>query len=353
MIAWTVAAFRGRVDTLVLAAREEEIGRLQETAGSVFGGDCRIVAGGETRQESVAQGIACLGAIGDNDIVLVHDAARPLVRQDVIDRCIEGARIYGAAVAALPVADTLKQAGGERDVVRTVDRDGLWAVQTPQAFRLGLLRQAHASAARDGFQGTDEASLVERLGTQPVHLVDGARENVKLTAASDLVFAQQWLGSHMRVGIGYDIHRIVAGRPMWLGGVNIPSPFGLDGHSDADVVLHAVCDALLGAAGLPDIGQLYPNKDPAYAGISSILLLQDVAARLAASGFRTGNVDCTVIAEEPKIAGYAAAMRARIAEVLGVEDGVVSIKATTNEGLGSLGHGQGIACYATASIVRA
>lgn len=352
MIGWSVAAFRGRVDSLVLVAREAEIGRLREIAEAAFGASCEIVAGGENRQESVARGIASLGAVGDNHIVLVHDAARPLVRPDVIDRCIEGARTYGSAVAGLPVSDTLKLATGECDVLRTVEREGLWAVQTPQAFRLGLLREAHAVAARDGFIGTDEASLVERLGAAPVHLAAGARENVKVTTPSDLSFAEHWLGARIRVGIGYDIHRIVSGRPMWLGGVNIPSPFGLDGHSDADVVLHAVCDALLGAAGLPDIGQLYPDKDPAYAGISSVLLLRDVAARLDAQGFRAGNVDCTVIAEEPKIAGHAPAMRARIAEILRVEEGAVSIKATTNEGLGALGQGRGIACHATASIIQ-
>jgi 2-C-methyl-D-erythritol 4-phosphate cytidylyltransferase/2-C-methyl-D-erythritol 2,4-cyclodiphosphate synthase len=351
VIGWTVAAFAGRVDTLVLAAREDEIERVREIADIAFGRACVVIAGGENRQESVARGIASFGAVGHNDIVLVHDAARPLVRPDVIERCIEGARTHGAAVAALPVADTLKQATGEGDVVRTVERDGLWAVQTPQAFRLADLQKAHAMALRDGFVGTDEASLVERLGTQPVRLVAGARENVKLTTASDLAFAETWLGPRMRIGIGYDIHRLVAGRPLWLGGINIPSPIGLDGHSDADVVLHAICDAFLGAAGLPDIGQLYPNQDPAFAGISSIVLLRDVVERLTAAGFHAGNVDCMVIAEEPKIAGHAPAMRALIAKVLGVEENAVSIKATTNEGLGALGKGQGIACHATASVI--
>lgn len=337
---------------MVIAAREEERKRLLEIATSAFGPNCQVVAGGENRQQSVARGIASLGAAEDNDIVLVHDAARPLLSPSLIKRCIEGARQHGSAVAALPVSDTLKEASTEHDVLQTISREGLWAVQTPQSFQMGLLREAHAQADRDAFIGTDEASLVERLGAKQVHLVEGARENIKLTTAADLAFAEHWLGARIRVGIGYDIHRLVADRPLWLGGVSIPSPFGLDGHSDADVVLHALCDSLLGAAGLPDIGQLYPNQDPAYKGISSIKLLSDVAARLAGGGWRVANADCTVIAEEPKIAPHAPAMRSLIAGVLGLDEGAVSIKATTNEGLGALGEGRGIACFATASIVR-
>ncbi|HEX5322478.1 MAG TPA: 2-C-methyl-D-erythritol 4-phosphate cytidylyltransferase [Capsulimonadaceae bacterium] len=354
VIAWTLRAFAGRVDTIVLVAHREETSRLKAIADETVAGKVYVVVGGATRQESVASGMASLSQMSGKDIVLIHDAARPLVSAAVIDLCIEQATLRATAVAALRVADTLKEAGEDRVVGRTVDRSGLWAMQTPQAFQLGLLRRAHEAAKRDGYIGTDDASLVERLDGQPIHLVEGARENIKITEPADLAFAREWLApqSGLRVGIGYDIHRLVAGRPLWLGGVRIPSEVGLDGHSDADVILHAVCDALLGAAGLPDIGQLFPNTDPAYAGISSLALLKDVAARLSAAGWSVSNADCMVIAERPKIAPHIPAMREAMARVLGTTSETISIKATTNEGLGALGEGLGIACHATAAIVR-
>ncbi len=353
-MAWTLRAFAGKVDTIVVAARKDEIGRLRAIADEAGAKDVQVVAGGETRQESVTRGMASLIEASDNDIVLVHDAARPLVSATLIERCIEEARLKSSAVAALPVADTLKETAIDGVVRRTIDRTGVWAMQTPQAFRLSLLREAQVAAARNGYIGTDEASLVEHLGGHPVHLVKGAPENIKITEPADLEFAGQWLNPvpALRVGIGYDIHRLVAGRPLWLGGVNVPSELGLDGHSDADVILHSLCDALLGAAGLPDIGQLYPNDDPAYSGISSLKLLQDVSERLADAGWRVSNADCMVIAEQPKIAPHVSAMRRCIADALSIPFEAISIKATTNEGLGAIGEGRGIACHATAAIVR-
>ena len=320
-----------------------------------------VVAGGQTRQESVAIGLFTLGGDPD-DLILVHDGARPLVTSEVITRCIDGARRWGNAVAALPVADTLKAVDGAGDdaptVTRTIDREGLWAVQTPQTFSVHALYAAHTSARDEGWTGTDEASLVERFGDTPVHLVLGDPQNFKITRPDDLRLASSVLRGRgaeaappMRIGFGYDIHRLTEGRPLVLGGVPIPSPRGLDGHSDADVLLHALCDALLGAAGLPDIGHLFPNTDPAYKDADSLSLLREVVRRLSELGYGVGNVDLTLLAEAPKIAPFIPQMRAAIADCLLVRPSQVGIKATTNEGLGALGRGEGMAAHAVALIV--
>jgi len=362
LLRWAVEAFTAHpaLDGVVVVARPDEVARCR-VALDGLPNVLAIVAGGETRQASVAIGLFALGGEPD-DVVLVHDGARPLVTSDVIARCLAGVREHGSAVAALPVADTLKAVGAGQTVQRTVDRDGLWAVQTPQAFRLDVLFAAHAGAGDAGWAGTDEASLVEKFGDDPVHLVLGDPANFKITRPEDLRLAEAVLAARLsptpmlspvqpRIGFGYDIHPLAEGRRLFLGGVEIPSARGLDGHSDADVLLHALCDALLGAAGLPDIGRLFPNTDPAYEGISSLKLLREVAGRLAAQGYRVGNLDVTLIAEAPKIAPYVDAMRAAIAGALGLEPGLVGIKATTNEGLGSLGRGEGIAAHAVALLV--
>ncbi len=243
-------------------------------------------------------------------------------------------------------------------MLRTIDREGLWAVQTPQAFRLATLAQASAAARDAGWTGTDEASLVEQFGEEPVHLVLGDPTNLKITRPEDLHLAEAILGARRedtmpqtRIGFGYDIHRLVPDRRLMLGGVHIPSPRGLDGHSDADVLLHALCDALLGAAGLPDIGNLFPNDDPVIKDIASLQLLHRVMARITSAGFQVGNVDMTLISEAPKIAPYVPQMRVLIADALHLEPTRVGIKATTNEGLGALGRGEGIAAHAVAALV--
>lgn len=351
----TVRAFAGHdgVDGIVVVTGASDIARCRETLAGLDK-VMAIVVGGATRQASVGIGLFALGAAPD-DLILVHDGARPLISADTIDRCIQGARENGSAVAALPVHDTLKRIGGTQIVRETVDREGLWAVQTPQAFRSQTLLNAHVHASATGFTGTDEASLVEHLGEVPIHLVPGEPSNIKVTRPEDLSMADALLGyRETRVGFGYDIHRLVPGRRLVLGGVEIADPQGrgLDGHSDADVLLHALCDALLGAAGLPDIGTLYPNTDPAFAGVASTRLLQDVAARLGAAGLRVVNVDLTLIAEAPKIMPHVARMREIISGVLGLEPSRVGIKATTNEGLGALGQGQGMAAHAVASVAQ-
>lgn len=349
----TVRAFADHegVDGIIVVTGASEVARCRET---LWGLDkvMAVVVGGASRQESVSIGLFALGAAPD-DLILVHDGARPLVSAAVINRCVQGGRENGSAVAALPVHDTLKRVEKEQIVRETVDRQNLWAVQTPQAFRAQTLLNAHVHANATGFTGTDEASLVEHLGGVPIHLVLGEPSNIKVTRPEDLRMADALLGRReTRVGFGYDIHRLSAGRRLVLGGVEIADPQGrgLEGHSDADVLLHALCDALLGAAGLPDIGTLYPNTDPAYAGIASTRLLQDVVARLGAAGFQVVNVDTTLIAEAPKIMPHVTQMREIIAGLLGLEPSRVGIKATTNEGLGALGQGQGIAAHAVVGV---
>ena len=357
LLYWTASAFASHtgIDGIVVVAGPAEVSQCREALAGVSK-VLAVVAGGQTRQESVAIGLFTLGGDPD-DLILVHDGARPLVTAAVIDRCIAGARQWGNAVAALPVSDTLKSADENLTVQRTVDRAGLWAMQTPQAFRLGTLFEAHSAARDTGWAGTDEAALVEQFAEEPVHLVLGDPSNLKVTRPEDLPLAEAILQSRRekspmqtRIGFGYDIHPLIAGRKLILGGVEIPGPLGLDGHSDADVLLHALCDALLGAAGLPDIGHLFPNTDAAYKNISSLKLLREVVRRLHEANYAVGNVDMTLIAEAPKIAPYIAQMRAAIAEALCVEPSQVGIKATTNEQLGSLGRGEGIAAHAVALL---
>lgn len=355
IIEWTVDAFRMTVDNITVVAGADDIDQLEKL---VARGNVRVVLGGQTRQESVWNGLQTVE--NDEAVVLVHDAARPLVSPDLIFRCIESAREFGSGVAAVKVVDALKSSRVTDDadtVINTdVDRSSIWAAQTPQAFTAGILRRAHQMAACDEFAGLDESSLVQRLPNTTVRLVPGDRRNLKITTEEDLAFASliapSSYGLENRIGIGYDIHRLVDGRPLWLGGVQIPSDIGLDGHSDADVILHAICDSLLGAAALPDIGHLFPNTDQEYLGVSSVKLLDRVRSLLQEHGWSVGNIDTMVIAERPKIAPFIEQMKLTISDVLLVSQNRISVKATTNEGIGSLGAGDGIACHASASIFR-
>ena len=356
----TAAAFAAhpQIDGIVVVAAPAEVARCRAALAGIEK-VLAVVAGGQTRQASVAIGLFALGGDPD-DLVFVHDGARPLVSAAVLDRCLAGAREHGNAVAALPVTDTLKAASEDLVVQRTVDREGLWAMQTPQVFRVSTLFEAHGAARAAGWTGTDEAALVEQFTDEAVHLVPGDPANFKITRPEDLALAEAlWQSrrtspmSQPRIGFGYDIHPLVEGRALMLGGVEIPSSRGLDGHSDADVLLHALCDALLGAAGLPDIGHLFPNTDLAYKGASSLSLLAEVVRRVGEAGYAVGNADMTLIAEAPKIAPYVAEMRAIVAAALRVEPSQVGIKATTNEGLGSLGRGEGVAAHAVALLVAA
>lgn len=298
-----------------------------------------VIAGGAERQDSVCAALDTLAGSGfsGEDIVLIHDGVRPFVDTEIIENVIRRAAESGAAIAAVPVRDTV------RDRIRgTLDRSRLYNVQTPQGFRFSVIREAFDKAYRDGFLGTDEAGLVERIGVMP-EIVEGSPANIKITTPEDL-------RQKMRIGTGFDVHRLERGRKLVLGGVGIPFDKGLLGHSDADVLVHALMDAMLGAAALGDIGGLFPDSDPRYEGASSLRLLEAVTAAVRGAGYRLGNADVTVICQQPKLAGYIPAMRRNVAAAAGVSESQISIKATTTEKLGFTGRGEGIAAEAVCTL---
>jgi 2-C-methyl-D-erythritol 4-phosphate cytidylyltransferase/2-C-methyl-D-erythritol 2,4-cyclodiphosphate synthase len=335
----------------------------------------RIVAGGARRQDSVAN--AFRAAAPQSEIIAVHDAARPFVSADLIRRTIETASVHGAAVAACASRDTVKrivdpfEPAASPAVAETLRRETIYLAQTPQAFRRDVLRLALTVGEREDIEATDESVLAERAG-QRVRIVEGEASNIKITTPNDLLIAQAIAVaidemSEMsnasgtsaragkrartgRAGTGYDLHRLVEGRPLILGGVTIPSRVGAIGHSDADVVCHAVTDAILGAAGLGDIGGHFPDTAPEWKGASSLDLLSRAASEVAKQGFEVGNVDVTVILETPKIRPHVDAMRAAVAAAIGIDAGRVSIKGKTNEGLDAVGRGEAVAAHAIALI---
>ncbi len=300
----------------------------------------KIVAGGAERQDSVRAALDCLR--GENGIVLVHDAARPFVSEAVINAVIEGTADFGAAIPTVPAKDTIRQVDGTGS--RTLQRETLACVQTPQGFRISLIKHAFEKAQAEGFLGTDDASLVERMGIN-ISMVQGEDANRKITTREDLE-------TEIRIGTGYDVHRLVEGRPLVLCGEQIPYEKGLLGHSDADVALHALMDAMLGAAGLGDIGKHFPDTDERYRGISSMKLLQKTAELLREAGYFLGNADITIIAQRPKIAGYIPKMRANIAEIMNCDENKINIKGTTTEKLGFVGREEGIASEAVCILYR-
>jgi len=314
--------------------------------------DIRIVAGGERRQDSVANGFDAADA--ETDVILIHDAARPFVTADLIERTIDAAARHGAAIAALQSRDTVKRVDATGAITGTIPRETIYLAQTPQGFRRDVLAQAIA-AARSGVEATDEAALAERAGYK-VHVVDGDPGNVKVTTAEDLEAARARMGRTAkpartgRAGTGYDLHRLVEGRPLVIGGVTIPFDKGPLGHSDGDVVCHAATDAILGAAGLGDIGRHFPDSDPRWKGADSVALLAQATAMVAGAGYEVGNLDVTVVLERPKIKDRIDEMRARVAQALAVDVARVSIKGKTNEGVDAVGRGEAIAAHAVALI---
>ncbi len=316
-----------------------------------------VVAGGARRQDSVAAGFA---AVSDHaDIVVVHDAARPFVSADLITRTLDAADETGAAVAALPCHDTVKYAAESAAhgtfVERTIPRERIHLAQTPQAFRVEVLR-ASLAGGRTGETATDEAALAEAAG-YPVRLVPGEPANLKITTVSDLEVAKAMCEREddrpaVRVGTGYDLHRLVEGRPLILGGVVVPHTHGLAGHSDADVLAHAITDAVLGAVARGDIGAHFPDTDPRWKGADSLALLAHAVEVAHEAGYRVDNVDAVVIAERPKLLPYVPAVRERLAKTLGVAVDRVSIKGKTNEGVGELGRGEAMAVHAVAVLSR-
>ena len=335
--------FLSALDGLVAVVRREET----ETFAEVFRRykiPCRITPGGDSRQASVRCGLSLLPE--DAEYVLIHDGARPLVDEATVRRVLEGAMAHGAAAAAVPLSDTLKRADPDGLVRQTIPREHLYRMQTPQGFRLSLIRRAHEAATETL---TDDAALVEAIG-EPVYLVPGCADNIKLTTPEDVRMAERFFPPAFRVGSGYDAHRLVEGRKLILCGVEIPYEKGLLGHSDADVALHALTDALLGAAALGNIGGHFPDSDPIYKGISSLLLLEKAVDLLEEAGFRPINADVTIVAQAPKLAPYIEQMRENTAKALRLPVSQVSVKATTTEHMGYEGRGEGISANATALI---
>ncbi|MEQ1576710.1 MAG: bifunctional 2-C-methyl-D-erythritol 4-phosphate cytidylyltransferase/2-C-methyl-D-erythritol 2,4-cyclodiphosphate synthase [Hyphomicrobium sp.] len=316
------------------------------------------VTGGATRQESVRLGLRALAEIAPR-CVLIHDAARPFVDAGVISRVLDALDISSGAIAAIPVADTLKKASLNGTIVATVERTQLWRAQTPQGFSFPKILAAHEQAAKDGrYDFTDDAGIAEWAGIA-VALVLGSEANTKITTAEDLMVAglrylpgrvPAFEPSETRTGTGFDVHRFTDGDHVWLCGVKIPHDKKLEGHSDADVALHALTDALLGAIGEGDIGQHFPPSDETWRGAASHLFLADAARRVAAHGGVIVNVDITLLCEAPRIGPHRSAMQRAIAEILAIEISRVGVKATTTEGLGFTGRREGIAAMATASV---
>ncbi len=314
----------------------------------------RVVPGGAQRQDSVEQGVEAL--TGPWDYVAIHDGARPLVTEEVLAAVCRDAMAHGAATAAVPSKDTCKLADGAGFVAATPARDRLWAVQTPQAFSLVLYRKALEKARAAGQNYTDDCQLIEAAGGS-VKLTMGDYRNIKLTTPEDLLAARAYLGGEggkktVRIGYGYDVHRLVEGRKLILAGVEVPFEKGLLGHSDADVIAHAVADALLGAAALGDIGHLFPDTDPRYAGADSLKLLAEVCRLLREKGFSIGNIDATLLAQRPKIAPHIVQMRENLAAACGIAVDQVSVKATTEERLGFTGREEGMAASAVCLLER-
>ncbi|MBW6397509.1 bifunctional 2-C-methyl-D-erythritol 4-phosphate cytidylyltransferase/2-C-methyl-D-erythritol 2,4-cyclodiphosphate synthase [Roseomonas sp. HJA6] len=305
------------------------------------------VGGGATRAASVRAGLEALAA-DPPDLVLVHDAARPVIPDGTIAALRAALADAPGAIPAQPVSDTLKR-GAAGHILETVPREGLFRAQTPQAFRFDALLAAHRTG--DG-SATDDAALLEAAGL-PVALVPGGEANIKITWPEDLARVEAHLAACLipRMGTGFDVHRLVPDRPLVLCGVTIPSPFGLSGHSDADVGIHALCDAIYGALAEGDIGRWFPPSEAQWKDADSARFLRHAAGRIAARGGMLANADVTLICERPKIAPHAEAMRARLAELLGVGIGAISVKATTTERLGFPGRGEGIAAQAAAVVL--
>lgn len=310
------------------------------------------VIGGETRQDSVRIGLQSLAADGFDGIVLIHDAARPFVSPALIARALTAARQGLAAIPALAVTDTIKRIDAAGQVAETPPRDRLVSVQTPQAFRFRPLLAAHEAAAAESLTGfTDDAALMEWAG-HAVATFPGDAENVKLTHPQDFATATERLERRLtvRVATGYDVHAFTAGDYVWLGGVRIPHDQGVKAHSDGDVALHALTDALLGTLAEGDIGTHFPPSDPQWRGASSDRFLSFAAARIAERGGRIDHLDLTIVCEAPKVGPHRDAIRARIAEVAGIGLDRVAIKATTSERMGFTGRGEGLVAFATATV---
>ena len=336
---------------VVISLPNEHISRAEEMlAGQSWAVPVLCVAGGPTRQESVRLGV--LRAPAEVDLILVHDAVRPFCDLEMLRRISEAAWRTGGAVPGMPATETIQRVSRKGRVLKTPPREELYAIQTPQCFRASVLRSALERARSEGFEGTDESSVVRWAG-HSVAVVPGSAENIKITRPLDLAIAEQIITSNraqdarprrgagadnmLRIGYGVDYHRLVTGRKLILGGVEIPHEKGLEGHSDADALTHAICDALLGAAALGDIGSHFPDSDPAHRGRASLEFLREVRDKIEQAGWTIQNVDATLLAQRPKLAPHYADMKRNLAQALGLAPDSVSIKATTTEGMNAEG----------------
>ena len=346
-----------RVDHICVVFAEHNI---EAGKAAIASNDDRKIAcltvGGARRQDSVRIGIEALGESGtDFDWLLIHDGARPFIDEEMLTRGLAAARATGATVAAVPLKDTVKQVSGEI-VVATPDRTSLRAVQTPQVFSADVLKNAHRAVTSDV---TDDASMVEQNGGA-VTVFDGDYDNIKITTPGDISLAeaiydrrygQPTTGERRRWGVGFDGHALASGGPLRLGGVEIPFEFGLSGHSDGDVLLHAITSALLGAAGLGDMGSNFPSSDEALRGIDSAELMRRALEKIALAGWEAEHVDATIIAQRPRLSGHVTAITDRIASVTGLDRASVNIKVTSTDHVGAIGEGKGIAAQAVATLV--
>ena len=336
----------GRFDGAVIVLSPDDERRFDELriAEGPFGIVKKTVLGGSTRRDSVCNGLLALPE--NTEIVAIHDAARPFVSAAMIDATLDSARDYGSGVISTPVVDTIKQIGADGRV-SSLDRDALRAVQTPQSFDYQRILKAHLQAREDQLAVTDDAMLFEHYyGDVRLVTTHDATENIKLTMKKDFEALEANRVPDMRIGQGYDAHRLVEGRRLVLCGVEIPHDRGLDGHSDADVAVHALMDALLGALGLGDIGRHFPDSDPLYKDADSMKLLEAVMAMVKAHGYRVGNADITIVAQKPKLAAYMTGMRVNISGGLEIDMDRVNVKATTTERMGFEGEEQGISAQA-------
>ena len=345
-------AFRGLVSEVVVVCRKTDEDRIcTEVGAASLPVPVRYVTGGSSRQASVRNGLNALRA-EDGDTVLVHDGARCFVSSELIQRVIDSVQCNGSGIPGLRVSSTYKLCTSAGTVQQTVNRSHLFEVQTPQGFLFGVLANAFRAAEKDHFEGTDDASLLEHAGL-PVFVVDGEKSNIKLTTPEDMIQAENYLNmekKRMRIGMGYDVHRLVEGRKLILCGIEIPWDRGLLGHSDADVALHALMDALLGACAMGDIGRHFPDTDPKLKGVSSMTLLQKTMSIIRNAGYAPGNADITIVAQKPKLAPYIPAMTERISQALNLPAECVNVKATTTEKLGFEGREEGISSYAVCTV---
>ena len=333
----------GYADEIVFVVPEGEEAQTQEMIGRELGNGFRVsvVCGGGDRAASVRAGLNAIAA-GDEEssdedgLVLIHDAARPFVSIEVIERVLEAAYGHGAAVPVMPVKETVYVCGDGGFAEECPSRERLKAAQTPQGFGYKAIREAHAYALAEGLAVTDDGAPVLAMGRR-VALVEGEPENKKITTQDDMA---------LRVGIGFDAHRFCEGRPLMLGGIEIDFEKGLDGHSDADVLTHALMDAILGAMHEGDIGGMFPDTDPAYKGASSVALLGEVASLMNRRGYRLVNADLVLVAERPRMTPYKASIEHMFAKILNADHESISLKATTTERLGFTGREEGIAAEA-------